>query len=126
MRNRPYFSVVACVLLCLAGWAAYGQGQRSGYVRQAWEYKILIWGRHVKYDYTTGGWTRASEDGKALSPFDPGRVQTLAELGNQGWELVSAAPRSSQILLSEPGATIPKIAPGVTTEEVWIFKRPKP
>lgn len=39
----------------------------------------------------------------------------LADLGRQGWELVSVAPHSSMGGVSSSG---------YTSEEIWVFKRP--
>ena len=41
MPNRFYLSLVLIVLLCLAGWTGYAQGQRSNPTRQAWEYVMV-------------------------------------------------------------------------------------
>lgn len=41
-------------------------------------------------------------------------VNDLARLGNDGWELITVSPASGDL-----GAA------GVTTQETWIFKRPK-
>jgi hypothetical protein len=41
-------------------------------------------------------------------------LATLADSGTQGWELVSVYPRSS----------LPEFK-GMTSEEIWVFKRPK-
>ncbi len=40
----------------------------------------------------------------------------LEALGEEGWELVAISPRS--------GLTGESVA-GITTEELWVFKRPK-
>ena len=39
----------------------------------------------------------------------------LAGLGDEGWELATISPRSSHFAE----------AAGVTSEELWVFKRPK-
>jgi hypothetical protein len=69
---------------------------------QAWEYKVLHRQRQVRGG-TVGSW-------------DANVIQQLPDLGAEGWELVAVVPRSSE------GA--PANA-GVTTDELWIFKRPK-
>lgn len=80
MKNRLYLSLVFVVFLCLAGWTAHAQLQRTGTVRQTWEYKYLY--------YRAPPLSSWGEDGKALSgpPSIRGRAN---ELGAEGWELVS-------------------------------------
>jgi hypothetical protein len=58
-------------------------------------------------------WTY-SEDGKEIGTLD--LVVKLRELGDAGWELVSAVPMS--------GGTGGDWA-GFTSHVVWMFKRPK-
>jgi hypothetical protein len=50
-------------------------------------------------------------------------VKTTVELGDQGWELVSFAPRSSFVGASNDPRT--EGAAWFNTEELWVFKRPK-
>ncbi len=69
---------------------------------QAWEYKVMHRQRQVQSGQV-GSW-------------DSNVIQQLPELGADGWELIAVVPRSSE------GA--PANA-GVTTDELWIFKRPK-
>ncbi len=70
---------------------------------QRWEYRVFHRQRTVAMGEITSGW-------------DENVVGMLPELGDEGWELVTVLPRSSS-----GGAT----DAGVTTDELWIFKRPK-
>jgi hypothetical protein len=79
MNNRLYLSVFLIALMCLAGWTAHAQLQRSSAPRQTWEYQEVE--------------LSAKEDAAPM----------LNRLGAQGWELVgviSACP-------SSPSTTIP-------------------
>lgn len=69
---------------------------------QPWEYKVLHRQRAVMSS-TIGEW-------------DSAVVSQLPQLGGEGWELVAVVPRSST-----PGTA----SGGVTSDELWIFKRPK-
>jgi len=69
---------------------------------QAWEYKVLHRVRPIRAG-KVGGW-------------DESIVAELPALGDEGWELVTVITRAS-----EPGG----ISAGVTTDEMWVFKRPK-
>jgi hypothetical protein len=69
---------------------------------QPWEYKVLHRVRPI----------RAGKIGSWDEPI----VSELPALGDEGWELVTVITRSS-----EPGG----ITAGVTTDEMWVFKRPK-
>ena len=69
---------------------------------QAWEYKVLHRVRKVT-NSKVGGW-------------DEPIVAELPALGDEGWELVTVITRAS-----EPGSLLA----GVTTDEMWVFKRPK-
>lgn len=68
MRLKPYlfFILAALALICLGGWAGYGQKQPSS--RTVWEYKIV------------------NESDKV----------SLNDLGAQGWELVTVEMGGAQ------------------------------
>lgn len=70
---------------------------------QRWEYRVFHRQRTVAAGEVTSGW-------------DENIVGMLPELGDEGWELVTVLPRSSS-----GGAT----NAGMTTDELWVFKRPK-
>lgn len=106
MRERLYLSLLVGVLLCLAGWTAHAQLQRSSPARQAWEYKSLVLTIQVS---AAGSKNTLYEDGKTV-PGTP--VTRMPELGAQGWELVSVAATLS------PGNTD-------TSTYVYWLKRPK-
>ncbi len=69
---------------------------------QPWEYKVLHRVRPVS-------------SGKVGS-WDEPVVSQLPALGEQGWELVTVITRAS-----DPGS----MTAGVTTDEMWVFKRPR-
>lgn len=69
---------------------------------QPWEYKVLHRVRKVS--------------GGRVGRWDESIVAELPSLGDEGWELVTVITRAS-----EPGG----ITAGVTTDEMWVFKRPK-
>lgn len=69
---------------------------------QQWEYKVFH--------------RQRSLHGMSVTEWDENIVSQLPQLGDDGWELVTILPRSS--VGSSGGA-------GVTTDEVWVFKRPK-
>lgn len=109
MNNRLYLSLAVVALLCLAGWTAHAQSQRSSPVRQAWEHKTLV------YQYGDRSKTTLHEDTKLL-PASSSPVSVAPELGAQGWELVSVT------------GTVTKY--GVTNSAesfsyVYWFKRPR-
>jgi hypothetical protein len=89
---------------------------------QKWEYKTI----HRKRDIPVAA------DKKSLY-FDIGvwnpkdmNVE-LEALGREGWELVSITPRSSQASWGAHSSSTPgwfPITGGVTTDELWVFKRP--
>ncbi|MBV6425166.1 MAG: hypothetical protein NAOJABEB_02980 [Steroidobacteraceae bacterium] len=81
---------------------------------QRWEYQVIVRARTVLVRAPAS----LSRDvvNKELSDWQPdseNMLATLADMGASGWELVSVYPRSS----THPSP--------VTTEEVWIFKRPR-
>ena len=61
--KKSYVWFVMVALLCVAGWMAFGQGQRSG---QAWEYCVV------------DAYNGADQAQRALNQY-----------GAQGWELVA-------------------------------------
>lgn len=68
---------------------------------QRWEYKTIVRKREVGL-FRIGRW-------------DMEPKELLAGLGDEGWELVAITPQAGAL-----GAQ----AAGVTSEELWIFKRP--
>ncbi len=106
MKAKLYLPLVVA-LLCVFLWATYARATRTP-VRQAWEYKSLI------YTYKVQGPTPPLfyEDGRQLSgSFTP--VSRAPELGADGWELVSVTGTM----------TYPESVP--TATYVYWFKRPK-
>jgi hypothetical protein len=109
---------------------------------QKWEYKTIfrkrgLPGQDPKDAYVhTLGWSYYSEDGNKISDDDIDVI--LSRLGEQGWELVSISPRSSITggVSTIYGFTANLVGggktegcstdyAGLTTEELWVFKRPK-
>ncbi|MEK6323546.1 MAG: hypothetical protein AABN33_18050 [Acidobacteriota bacterium] len=112
MKNKLYLSLAVAAFLCVGVWSVYAQ--RPTTVRQAWEYKVIVVHRSSTGG---GGWSAWFEDDKAL-PGPVSAVSKVKELGDQGWELVSVTPRSSETFSSGSYA-------GYTNQiESW-FKRPK-
>jgi hypothetical protein len=75
-----------------------GSSQKSNSVRQVWEYKLLSRSRGIDSDPRSQDFAFAQnfdrwrEDGKNISARD--MLTKLAELGGQGWEVVSVITRS--------------------------------
>jgi hypothetical protein len=86
---------------------------------QKWEYYTLV--RERTWEPVKG--TAYAKAGK----WNVGIDDTLAELGEQGWELVSVASRSSY--LGSPTSMVTNAMStdyaGFTSSEIWVFKRPK-
>ena len=70
---------------------------------QKWEYKTIRQRRGIKV-------LRGQMTG-----WDADVVSMLPELGEKGWELVTVSPRSSTFGLGYAG---------MTSDEIWVFKRP--
>ena len=70
---------------------------------QRWEYFWELRKRMVRQDGGVSGW-------------DNDITKKLRDFGEQGWELIDISARSDFTGSS---------AAGVTTEELWVFKRPK-
>ncbi len=71
---------------------------------QKWEYTVIARHRGMQFmDGTAGSWDK-----------DSGTF--LPQMGADGWELASVVPQSDR------GGN----AAGLTTSELWIFKRPSP
>jgi hypothetical protein len=75
---------------------------------QKWEYKIVHRIRRWEFD--------KARDAYRLTDWDISLAEMLPALGDEGWELVALAPRSAHY-----GAE----SAGTTTEDIWVFKRPK-
>lgn len=105
-------ALVVAAFLSIGVWSVYAQ--RTTPVKQTWEYKVIVVHRSSS---NGGGWSAWFEDDKAL-PGPVSAVSKWKQLGDQGWELVSVTPRSSETFSSGSYA-------GYTNQiESW-FKRPK-
>ena len=67
-------------------------------------------------DLNTAGPATPRVGGWAMG-WDIDIAKLLPEIGNDGWELVDISSRTSTFSIDGQ--------PGVVTEEVWVFKRPK-
>lgn len=74
-----------------------------------WEYKLVFRQR---------GWSNSwsSLDYNDVDQWNVDIEKLLAELGDEGWELVTIEPRSDYI---------GPYCSGTTTSSLWVFKRPK-
>lgn len=88
----------------------------AGVSAQKWEYKVIFRYRDANYmgaeTYRAADWTYIEDGTKELGTIDI--IIKTKELGEAGWELAEISARSGN----------PNF-PGFTTEETWIFKRPK-
>src|ERR1700722_10389842 len=96
-RNFRYlhYAPSLFVILLLLVWQV--NGQKSSPPRPAWEYKTIILTANFKHGLMTD-WSEWAEDGTTL-PLPVDMQTKLAKLGDQGWELVSAMPRSQNARL---------------------------
>lgn len=111
--------------------------------KQVWEYKVIERSFRWKDSYVAGV-DKWYEDGRALPAAGEdawGALRAkLAELGAQGWELVSVTPYSDNMRMtlntnrSPLGLTLPVSeasslsgfsAGGAATNDQWVFKRLK-
>ena len=95
-----------------------GENPPRAVIAQKWEYKIIGRVRTVNAvgNYTLSDW-KIYDDGRAMSG-DTDIIALITRLGEAGWELVSVLPRASFATQNAPIA-------GVTTEEIYFFKRAK-
>lgn len=77
-----------------------------------WEYHVVIRTRLIRH--ATLGTRAAAEVVSDFNPNGEAMLGLLAELGEQEWELVGISTRTS--VDNSP----------MTSEELWVFKRPKP
>jgi len=88
---------------------------------QKWEYMTIVrsrgWGKDK--DVPNAGWRLGSN-------WNVDITKNLVELGDQGWELVAVTPRSSYLggLDTSYSGRGDDYA-GFTSDELWVFKRPK-
>lgn len=120
-------AVIAVSLLQIAGqnlWKPILPVHAAAPTKQTWEYKFIQ--RSFRFEHGSAAGTLSwKEDGKSLAVDEDDSIPMIrkfSDLGSQGWELVSDTP------FSFSGRAYPKIevsANGVTTAEMWTFKRPK-
>jgi hypothetical protein len=134
MRNKLYLAIGTAAVFFLLGNALHGQ--RSGASsRQLWEYKTINRFRDLNDEPGPLGknppeyglakdWGVSFEDGKR-SPTPINMASKLPQLGDQGWELVTVYAKSNNANNDGPRSNGLALN-GVTTEDLWVFKRPKP
>ena len=102
---------------------------------QKWEYKTLYRMRTTRLqDNVLWGdeWYAWLEDDKEISNKTDIDIK-IRQLGEQGWELVTVAPRSGMAggihsAKNILGGRLPSPSSdfaGFSSEELWVFKRPK-
>jgi hypothetical protein len=115
--TKLFLGIIACALVVLAGESFIKPVfPVQAAARQQWDYKIL---NHTRQnDQNSGEFVEAfyEDDKEAKFTSMTARAQ---QLGAEGWELVSAEPRSIG------GGSSFFATPGSTSSEIWIFKRPK-
>jgi hypothetical protein len=88
---------------------------------QQWEYMTFIQRR---------GWRDREKDGpfSFTGAWNPDILPELPKLGKEGWELVSVVAQSSVVggweVSTMPKTSIALDYAGLTTERLWVFKRP--
>jgi hypothetical protein len=87
---------------------------------QKWEYLPILRSR-VWDAIESKGLLGKSTDWYKGTNWNMDIIQKLKELGDQGWELVSVTPRSSYLGSNSAGSDFA----GFTSDELWVFKRPK-
>lgn len=97
------FGIIGCKLP--AYMSAENLPGKEASERQRWEYKFLERSRGVKMGL---GGSRASGWSEDIT------VSMIEALGEKGWELMAVVPRSSLVNIG-----------GFTSDELWVFKRPK-
>jgi hypothetical protein len=132
MKNtRLSTSFLGLIVVLLAVLAAENFKSQSSVVlaapavRQQWEYKRISC--DFKFtNHTYDGIDSWQEDGKDLpKPVD--MDSKLAQLGAQGWELVSVTPYATWFEPISSGRASGSVVStsGVTTFNMYIFRRPK-
>jgi hypothetical protein len=91
---------------------------------QRWEYKTVRRSR---------SWDPKNDERPYLTSQDWNvPLDYLEAFGEEGWELVSVVPMSSYLgelrlpSRSHPAGKVDTQIAGYTTEQLWVFKRPKP
>ena len=88
---------------------------------QKWEYKTVrrdrVWQETRSQNNKRAEWLVAAE-------WDVNIQTELTRLGEEGWELVAVAPRSSYLGSYHADGYSRDMA-GFTDQETWVFKRPQ-
>jgi hypothetical protein len=85
---------------------------------QKWEYKILYRSRGTTSPQKLGQIEATTWDVPDMGP-------KLQSLGAEGWELVSVWPESKLGYVTVEGSLLKSVdLAGITTHEMWVFKRP--
>ena len=85
-------------------------------IAQKWEYRTMVRAHRTMSKDREIRTDRPSIPSQ--NAWDVDIAQLLPAIGNEGWELVAISSRTSSFSID--GQL------GLVTEEVWVFKRPKP
>jgi hypothetical protein len=99
---------------------------------QKWEYIYILRTRRIKVNKALES-SRLSKwedhlicsDGSNKTLPEDGLIDSMNELGYEGWELVTSIGTSSEYSLNYSAPFSNQNTAGLTTEERYVFKRPK-
>lgn len=86
-------------------------------IAQKWEYRTML-RAHRTMSRDRDIRTDRPVIPNHLKGWDVDIAELLPAIGNEGWELVAISSRTSSFSVDAQS--------GLVTEEVWVFKRPKP
>lgn len=124
MKPNLYLPVIALALLLFTVWNVYGkQNHVVSPAIQAWEYKSIVIVRPAKSNNDWSDWAEVTGEQVKTLPLPVMVPKKAKELGEQGWELISATAVSNNA--GGSGNAGYNDLAGFTSQIIYWFKRPK-
>ena len=122
MDSKPLPFMAVAALAAFAGFGFRGETQRA---TQKWEYRWIVVVRPAEANAEWVKWFDNSADGRKELPGPINTNAKVAELGEQGWELVGVTPVSNHTAGHLTQGYGSADMGGYTSQLTYYFKRPK-
>jgi hypothetical protein len=120
MDSKPVHFMALATLAAFAGFGFRGEQERAA---PKWEYRWVILSRAAETNAEWVRWFEVSAEGSRTLAGPINSAAKVAELGEQGWELVSVTPMSNHLGGATTEGYGSRDMAGYTSQLTYYFKR---